>query len=329
MMVMLMNPTRWRDAFFANNQGRLSVLVMGLLVCLLGDPVFSRGEEFPQTIKSPNIDRLHRLSPRFLSGAQPEGEAAFRELKKLGVKTIISVDGTKPDVAAARKHGLRYVHLPIGYDGIESQRMLQIVKAAQTLDGPVFVHCHHGRHRGPAAAAICCRATEKWDDKTALVWLQEAETSPKYAGLFRVVREFQMPSKDDLAKVPTDFPETAQLSTTVEAMVAINVCWERLKEIQKHGFRPLPDHPDVVPDQEALQLAEHFRELVRNENSQQQGGDYLRQLSAANEAATALSKHLSALAKEHSQSLIEDSAKLMQRLQNNCAQCHATFRDGK
>lgn len=329
MMVVLMKSTRWRDVFFAKDQRRLRVLVIGLLVCLLSDPVFSRGEEFPQTIQSPTIDRLHRLSPKFLSGAQPEGEAAFRELKKLGVKTIISVDGTKPDVAAARKHGLRYVHLPIGYDGIESQRMLQIVKAAQTLDGPVFVHCHHGRHRGPTAAAICCRATEKWDNQTALAWLREAETSPKYAGLFRVVREFQMPSKDDLAKVPTDFPETAQLSTTVEAMVVINACWERLKEIQKHGFRPLPEHPDIVPDQEALQLAEHFRELARNDNSKEQGGDYLRQLSAANEAATALSKRLSALAKDRSQMTIEESAQLMQRLQNHCAQCHAAFRDGK
>ncbi|TWU11526.1 hypothetical protein CA54_03330 [Symmachiella macrocystis] len=324
----MMISTLWCEAIFARNRAWLCVPVIGLLVCLLGYSVTCHGEEFPESIQSPTIDRLHRLSPKFLSGAQPEGEAAFRELKKLGVKTIISVDGTKPDVSAARKHGLRYVHLPIGYDGVESQRMLQIVKAAQTLDGPVFVHCHHGRHRGPAAAAICCRATEKWDDETALAWLQEAETSPKYAGLFRVVREFQMPSKDDLAKVPTDFPETAQLSTTVEAMVTINACWERLKEIQKHGFRALPNHPDVVPDQEALQLAEHFRELARNENSKQLCGDYLRQLSAANETATTLSRRLSALAKDRSQTLIEDSAKLMQRLQNHCSQCHAAFRDG-
>ena len=329
MMVVLTTLTLCREAFSERNRVRLRVPVIGLLVCLLSYPVLCRGEEFPQTIKSPTIDRLHRLSPRFLSGAQPEGEAAFGELKKLGIKTIISVDGTKPDVAAAHKQGLHYVHLPIGYDGIEPQRLLQIVKAAQTLKHPVFVHCHHGRHRGPAAAAICCRATEQWNDQRALAWLQQAETSPKYAGLFRVVREFQMPSKDDLAKVPGEFPEIAKLSTTVDSMVAINVYWERLKEIQKHGFCPLPDHPDIVPDQEALQLAEHFHELARNENSQQRGGDYLRQLSAANEAATALSTRLGTLEKDRSQTTIEHSIKLMQRLQKNCAECHTAFRDGK
>jgi protein tyrosine phosphatase (PTP) superfamily phosphohydrolase (DUF442 family) len=287
----------------------------------------SYGEEFPQSLNPQSIDRLHRLSLKFYSGAQPEGAAAFRELKKLGVKTILSVDGTKPDVEAARKQGLRYVHLPIGYDGIAPERLMQIVKAAQTLEGPVFVHCHHGRHRGPVAAAICCLTVGKWDSKMALDWLREAETSPQYAGLYRAVREFQMPSPRDLAQVPAEFPETAKSSTTVESMVAINVCWKRLKEIQKHHFRPLPDHPDVIPDQVALQLAEHFRELIRNDNSKQRNGAFLRQLSATNEAATALHTQLSALKTDRSETSIEQSKKLMRQLESNCTQCHAAFRD--
>lgn len=57
----------------------------------------------------PNPVRIHA---HVISGGLPEGNAAFEELKSLGIKTVISVDGAKPDVARAEKYGLRYVHLP-------------------------------------------------------------------------------------------------------------------------------------------------------------------------------------------------------------------------
>ncbi|MEZ6081685.1 MAG: hypothetical protein R3C56_40245 [Pirellulaceae bacterium] len=58
----------------------------------------------------------------------PEGAAAFNELVQLGVKTIITVDGAQPDVATAKQFGLRYVHLPHGYDGIPENRVAELAK---------------------------------------------------------------------------------------------------------------------------------------------------------------------------------------------------------
>src|SRR5690349_9452889 len=63
----------------------------------------------------PNAVRIHA---KVFSGGLPDGEAGFAELQELGIKTVISVDGAKPDVATAKKHGLRYVHMPHGYDGV-------------------------------------------------------------------------------------------------------------------------------------------------------------------------------------------------------------------
>ncbi len=40
------------------------------------------------------------------------------------MKTIISVDGATPNVAMAEKYGMRYVHLPHGYDEFQ----LSVVK---------------------------------------------------------------------------------------------------------------------------------------------------------------------------------------------------------
>ena len=69
----------------------------------------------------PAIENIHPLTPQLISGGQPKGDAAFSQLAEMGVKTIVSVDGAKPDLELAKKHGLRYVHIPIGYDGVGAE----------------------------------------------------------------------------------------------------------------------------------------------------------------------------------------------------------------
>ena len=74
----------------------------------------------------PGIHNAFQVTEKIYSGSQPEGDAAFAALQKLGVKTILSVDGSKPDVERAHKFGLRYVHLPFSYDGIPTNRVVEL-----------------------------------------------------------------------------------------------------------------------------------------------------------------------------------------------------------
>ena len=83
----------------------------------------------PERLEIRGIENTFRLSPRLYSGGDPHGTEALTALKELGVRTIISVDGAHPDVELARKYGLRYVHLPHGYDGIPQSRVLELGKA--------------------------------------------------------------------------------------------------------------------------------------------------------------------------------------------------------
>src|SRR5262245_55603645 len=80
----------------------------------------------PTRLNSAYLPNAFRIHAKVMSGGLPAGEAAFAELAELGVKTIISVDGAKPDVMAAERHGLRYVHLPHGYDGISETRIKEL-----------------------------------------------------------------------------------------------------------------------------------------------------------------------------------------------------------
>src|SRR4051812_38582828 len=68
-----------------------------------------------------NYQGLHNVvtyADGLYCGSVPEGKAGFATLAAIGIKTIISVDGATPEVELASKFGLRYVHLPVGYDGI-------------------------------------------------------------------------------------------------------------------------------------------------------------------------------------------------------------------
>jgi len=68
------------------------------------DQVPAKGEaKAPQPIEIQGIENTFRLSPRLYSGGDPHGAEALAALKKLGVRTIISVDGATPDVETARK----------------------------------------------------------------------------------------------------------------------------------------------------------------------------------------------------------------------------------
>lgn len=99
--------------------------------------------------ESPGLHNDFRLSEKLYRGGVPIGEAGYRSLQGLGIKTIISVDGAPPDLVLARKFSMRYVQLPFGYDGCPTPTANAIVKVVRDLPGPVYIHCHHGKHRSP------------------------------------------------------------------------------------------------------------------------------------------------------------------------------------
>lgn len=250
----------------------LAAMVQGVLASGLGvvHPVVIGG-----------IHNGYRLSERVFSGSQPEGDADFEALRAVGVRTILSVDGSIPDVEAARRHGMRYVHLPAGYDGAQTNVVLQVAKMARGVDGRIFVHCHHGRHRGPAMAALVCRVAEGWSREDALGWLERAGTSIQYPGLYRMVREFEVPSAEVLEGVSSDFPSVSRVSGLVEAMVKLDQVLERLRGVKEAGWRVPVAHPDLVLSAEALLMEEQYRELQRVAEVRERGELFLGALRRA------------------------------------------------
>ena len=124
----------------------------------------------------PGLHNVHRATKIVYLGSEPHGEEAFISLKKLGVTTIVSVDGATPDVELAKKHGLRYIHIPTGYDGVDEVATKALTRVAWEIKTPLYVHCHHGKHRGPAAAAIVCLASGTLTHDQAIGLMKTAGT---------------------------------------------------------------------------------------------------------------------------------------------------------
>ena len=195
-----------------------------LLLSLASDPA-GAAHPFPAVPDPRALENGHIVTSKVISGAQPEGERSFRALQALGVRTILSVDGARPDVAGARRFGMTYVHLPIGYDGVDEAAGKAIAKALVELPGKIYVHCHHGKHRGPAAAAAAIRALHpECSAADAVAYLKRAGTDPKYAGLFAAVeRAPAIP-----AGGADQLPEVASVPDLTKRMVEIDHTWAAL-----------------------------------------------------------------------------------------------------
>jgi protein tyrosine phosphatase (PTP) superfamily phosphohydrolase (DUF442 family) len=276
-------------------------------------------------IDLPGLHNVIHVTGKLYSGGSPEGDAGFASLKQLGVKTIISVDGARPDVARAKKAGMRYVHLPIGYDGVSQEQAIKLSKAVRDLPGPMYVHCHHGKHRSPgAAAAILMCLDPQCTVAQAVDVMKRAGTDPRYAGLYAAPRELKRPTTNDLDKLVVDFPESARIPALAEAMVQIDHRWENLTHIRKAGWGVPKDHPDLDPPHEALQLMEHYREMARLPEATHRPGDFMQWLTDGENAARTL-EH--ALRRPTDERAIQTAETAYGRSRSVCSQCHAKYRD--
>lgn len=275
-----------------------------------------------------HLPNAYQLHPKVISGGLPEGEPAFHELQELGIKTVISVDGAKPDVELAKKYGMRYVHLPHGYDGIPDRRVAELAKAVRDLPGPIYLHCHHGKHRSPAAATAACVAAGFVEPQAALGILKTAGTSENYRGLYQSATEARRLPDPVLDELKVDFPEVAKLPKLAEAMVAIEHRHENLKVIAASGWKPPPHEPALDPAHESLLLREQFSEMLRSEDTRRRPSSYRRYLEESEKAALELEARIREWNKAGSPVLSPTALeKSFAAITDNCAVCHREHRD--
>lgn len=293
---------------------RTVAIVIGLVIVgCSSDPPSPPPSREPRPLTGPGLNNVYQLNDRLISGSHPEGAIGFKSLHDLGVKTIISVDGSTPDQENATKFGMRYVHFPVGYDGVPQETAWRLARAVRDLPGPIYLHCHRGLHRGPAAAAAVrlCLEPDFTPDE-ARDWMQRAGTDPRYRGLIELPQRLKRPTTAELDALPADFPSLVPVNRLIQTMVSIDHEWDRIKSQGPKG---------TIPRESVVLLREAYREGLRTPEVTKRGADFVAKMTEAERLAGELEEAIQ----------IKDAGRIekaFQQSQKACSSCHARYRDG-
>ncbi len=298
------------------------MLLAGLLAwgCANTQKGYKRGHETQATQPPQVLKQVYPLVDGLWSGGEPKGRSAYEQLASMGIKTVISVDAVPPDQALADEFGIRIVHLPIGYDTISDQRAKQFAHALATLPRPIYLHCHHGKHRGPAAIGVGAIGTGEITTQQALEFMTLAGTSESYHGLWRAADQAQRLDDSILFDTTIELPAIADIGDFAQAMSEIDRLNELLWICADNDFIAPDDHPDLAPSSIAGQMRNMLRQLEADKLTVQEGPIFEELLIESRDLASQLETQIDF-------GDIENAMASMNAFTESCVRCHEQYRD--
>lgn len=290
-----------------------------LIVLTLGSTLYGQDpSKLPHGEHLPGVDNVLKVTPHVVSGSQPHGKEGFKTLKALGIDVIVSVDGATPDIENARKYGMRYVHVPIGYDGISDEAQAALKRVMKDFkQDKIFFHCHHGKHRGPAAAAVACYESGDLSQNQALDFMRSAGTSSDYGGLWKEITEFKpIPLTTELPMLV----EVAEVESVAAAMAKIDRIYDELVLCEKAEWKAPPEHADLDPAQQALLLQEGLHETGRLLGEDQYDAKFRKKLAEAETLGKTLKQQIEAGQQS-------EASKTLKAVKASCSACHYDYRN--
>jgi len=127
-----------------------------------------RPEIWAQPLKLEGVSNLYRVSPSLYRSDQPSA-LGMKNLKKLGIKTIVNLRSFHSDRRKLKATGLAYEHIYMKAwhpEEKEAVRFLKIVTDPRRI--PVLVHCQHGADRTGAMIAVYRIAVQGWSKEEAI-----------------------------------------------------------------------------------------------------------------------------------------------------------------
>jgi protein tyrosine phosphatase (PTP) superfamily phosphohydrolase (DUF442 family) len=274
----------------------------------------------PKSVDLPGLHNVVTYTDDVIGGSQPEGKEGLATLAAMGIKTIITVDGSKPDVEGAAALGMRYVHLPISYDTVTPQRQRELAQALSNLEGPIYTHCHHGKHRSAAALGTALVRCGKLTPAGAAERMRVSGTAKDYTGLWQAVAAATPMAASELRADPASFPSVAVVTGMVATMAGIDAVWDLVKQSEAAGWQAPSDHPDLVATKETKRLGDLFAQLPNDPESRALPADYQTKLQKAIGEAAKLDAAVQ-------NGDTKSAAELTKAIGKSCKECHVTYRD--
>ena len=128
----------------------------------------ARPAEWAVPLKVEGVPNLHRITPTVYRSAQPTLQG-FKNLKQMGIQTVINLRGGDDDDRAAVEVGFRLESIPLSAAHIRHDSNVRILRLlGQAERGPILVHCQHGADRTGMICALYRMVYQGWDRGKAI-----------------------------------------------------------------------------------------------------------------------------------------------------------------
>jgi protein tyrosine phosphatase (PTP) superfamily phosphohydrolase (DUF442 family) len=146
-----------------------SLLAMLVLIVFIPTLAWSaRPFKWAQPIELAGVPNLYQVSPDLYRSSQPSADG-FKNLKTLGIKTVVNLRTFHSDSELLDGTGLDYEHIrmqPWCMSNTGAKKILNI--AADNGRTPILIHCQHGADRTGAMCALYRIAFQGWSKQDAI-----------------------------------------------------------------------------------------------------------------------------------------------------------------
>jgi len=147
---------------------RTSSIVVTAVLLLASGMAAARPTEPPEPVTRPGLPNLFRVTPVLYRAAQPTAEG-FRNLREMGVKTVVNLRSMHGDAELIEGTGLKEVRIRSNAASLGEDELVRFLRAAtDPANQPVLVHCAHGADRTGAAVAAWRIVVQGWPKEQAI-----------------------------------------------------------------------------------------------------------------------------------------------------------------
>lgn len=151
----------------------------------------SKEHSLAASMAAPSISNFDIVSEGLWRGAAPSNQA-MQKLAESGVKTIVDLRmaglGAAEEASKAKKLGIKYIHIPLGFMGPSLFKVAQFLNIVNDpANQPVFVHCRYGADRTGALVAVFRVIHDHWSFNQAYSEMRSHHFKPWLASLKRMV----------------------------------------------------------------------------------------------------------------------------------------------
>lgn len=131
----------------------------------------ARPSHWAEAIQLDGVPNLHRISEHLYRSEQPTAEG-FRNLEKLGIRTVINLRHFNNDEDEAKGTGLRLQRVRILTWRAGDKHVVEVMRMLrQKENAPFLIHCQHGADRTGLMSAMYRILEQNWTREDALAEL--------------------------------------------------------------------------------------------------------------------------------------------------------------